>query len=303
MIWVFWAKPVQVVAISILSLVMAKRWPWLPIVWGYHLVMLAPLLGFSEYPHYTNDRYAQMESLCFAVMIAAALVFAASRARNALLRNGLPVVCGAMILCWGVLSHAQTLVWMNSDTLFQHMLSELGGDPYRADITWRFAVVYLGEGRPAEALPLLKETLRIAPTSPHGLLYLEQACRALAEPATGPAPDAATKRALYLQVAEAYDRAAAVAQQVDPMRIAAKYYGLAGEWNDAAARIETVISLETDDSADRLELARHYHGQHRDLEARQQLDLAVESDPAASKERERLLALWNATGAAPATTR
>jgi tetratricopeptide (TPR) repeat protein len=300
---VFWASVFVVVLISIVSLAMAKRWPWLLVAWGYHLVMLAPLLGLSEHPHYTNDRYAQMESLVFAVLVAAALVFVATRERAALLKKIVPAVCGLIILCWGVLSYAQTRVWMNSEALFGHMLAELGDDPYRADIFWRLGVVYLEEGRAAEAVPLLKETLRGDPTNWHALSYLEQATLALANAQGGTPPNASTKQDMYRQVAQAYDRAGAIVQQTGPLRVAAKYYALAGDWADAAARLETVMSVETDESADRLELARIYHEAHRDADAREQLDLAVKADAKAAAERDRLLALWAATGTAPATMR
>jgi tetratricopeptide (TPR) repeat protein len=265
--------------------------------------MLAPLLGLTEHPHYTNDRYAQMESLAWAVVIAGVLVFVISRANGALLKRVIAAALGAMIVCWGALSYAQSFVWRDSETLFRYMLAELGNDPYHVDITWRLGKVYVDEGRPAEALPLLKETLRIYPVSPQALAYLEEACAALAEPTKGSAPDAATKRSLYMQVAEAYDRAAAASLQVEPMRLAAKYYGLAGDWEKAAARRETAIGLESEDGADRVELAKIYHEEHRDAEAREQLDFAVKSDATKATERERLLALWRATGTAPATMR
>jgi protein O-mannosyl-transferase len=300
--WPFVLSAIGVAAMTVAALVLWRRAPWVAVLWVVHLALIFPFGGYFEHPHYPSDRYSYLQGVLGSVAVVMALAWLWQSGRR--MMAGVGMIAGVVMMAsLAALSAMQTSVWHDNKALFQSVLAALGDDPYHADITWRLAVVYLEEGRPAEALPLLKETLRVYPVSPQGLLHLERACGALAEPATGPAPDAATKRALYLQVAEAYDRAAAVAQQVDPMRIAAKYYALAGDWSDAGARMEAVISLETEDGADRLELARIYHEQHRDPEARQQLDRAVKSDSAASKERDRLLALWNATGTAPATTR
>jgi hypothetical protein len=290
-----------VVGMTAAAIVLWRRAPWVMLAWVAHLALVFPFGGYFEHPHYPSDRYCYLQGVLWSVVICAALAWLWNRGWRRTVRVGVGMgVALVGLLC--VLSAAQARIWHDNKALFTFVLAAMGNDPYRGDIDWRLAGAYLDEGEPAKAMPLLKETLRIYPLSPLALTYLEQAVGELANPSTGMPPDAVGKRSLYLQVAEAYDRAAAASLQVEPMRLA-KYYGMAGNWEKAAARRETAISMESEDGADRVELAKIYHEEHRDAKAREQLDLAVKSDATKAGERDRLLALWAGTGTGPATMR
>jgi tetratricopeptide (TPR) repeat protein len=64
-----------------------------------------------------------------------------------------------------LLSARQTRVWRNSETLFRHMVSVLGHDPYRAEILWRLGDVLAPQGRIAEAKAAYEESVRVDPNS------------------------------------------------------------------------------------------------------------------------------------------
>ena len=59
----FWCSLVFVVAMSAIAWRFLRRAPWLAAAWIDHLVILVPLLGFTEHPHYANDRYARRARL------------------------------------------------------------------------------------------------------------------------------------------------------------------------------------------------------------------------------------------------
>ena len=73
---VFLGSVALVVGVSVGVWKWRRIWPGVGMVWVYHLVMLVPLLGLTEHPHYTNDRYGQMEGLGFAVLLAGGYVVA-----------------------------------------------------------------------------------------------------------------------------------------------------------------------------------------------------------------------------------
>ena len=118
-------------------------------------------LGLTERPHFTCDRYDYLPGLVWAV--AARRRPPEDDALPELRAVGWPLAL-ALAVFWGGLSLRQTRVWRNSVALFEHMIRELGDDPYRSDIQWRLGSVLASQGKTQEAAQQYQASLRIQPT-------------------------------------------------------------------------------------------------------------------------------------------
>ncbi len=159
-------------AVAVVTLFLVLRWrrfPGLLALWLIHLALLVPVLGFTEHPHFTTDRYSYGVAVLISISISAILlsVWEHERFRVA----ALTLVGIAALIC-GTLGLKQTLVWKDSVTLFRHVLQTLGNHPYRGDIHWRLGIVLRENGRLDEAERELREATRIGPrvAMPHGEL-------------------------------------------------------------------------------------------------------------------------------------
>jgi len=159
--WPFWLSTALVIGLTAVLVHRRNQWPWALALWASHLVLLVPVLGLTERPHYTADRYDYLPGLVWAVAIAAALR-AISR-RPSLRAVGI-VFAIALAALWGSLSWRQTHVWRDSVALFRYMIRELGDDPYRSDIQWRLGAVLAGTGKTHEAARQYEASLQIHPT-------------------------------------------------------------------------------------------------------------------------------------------
>ena len=109
--WPFWLSAALVIGATVLFVLRRKQWPWALALWASYLVLLVPVLGLTERPHYTVDRYDYLPGLVWAVVIAATLRMLSSRL-------GFRAVSLAFVVglagIWAGLSWHQTRVWRNS---------------------------------------------------------------------------------------------------------------------------------------------------------------------------------------------
>ena len=132
---------VTMVALTAAVLKCRARWPLGLALWVFHLVMLLPMAGLTEHPHFPSDRYSMIVGVEWAVLAAAGLwQFAGQpRARSLALAG-----CGALLLIQTCCTENQIKVWRNDVTLFRHMLSLLkDSDSYRYILTLHLADGYL----------------------------------------------------------------------------------------------------------------------------------------------------------------
>ena len=153
-----WFNPADIIFILSAALVMVvttllvwkwRAWPGLLAIWLCHLGLLVPMLGLTEHPHYTNDRYSYLSSFPLSFVVAGALIrfWDNSTIRRRLLAGFMGVAAA-----FGLMSAVQTRVWQDSESLFSHMLGKLGDSPYRDDIHWRLGRWLVSNQRPDEAL-------------------------------------------------------------------------------------------------------------------------------------------------------
>jgi cytochrome c-type biogenesis protein CcmH/NrfG len=121
-----------------------RRWPGLWLVWLCHLLILIPMLGLTEHPHFASDRYNYVAAVPWSVAVAVMIVRLWPR------WVAIIVPC-AVIAALAVLSLAQVAVWQNTEILGLHMLAQLGDHPRRFDIYSRMAAALREERKPAES--------------------------------------------------------------------------------------------------------------------------------------------------------
>jgi tetratricopeptide (TPR) repeat protein len=159
--WPFWLSAAFVIGTTILLVRRRRQWPWVLVLWASHLVLLVPVLGLTERPHFTVDRYDYLPGLVWAVAIAGALRWVNTRLGLRAMGTAIAIT---LAVFWGGLSLRQTRVWRNSTTLFTHMIHELGDDPRRSDIQWRLGAVLADQGRMQQAAQEYAASLRTHPT-------------------------------------------------------------------------------------------------------------------------------------------
>ncbi len=162
--WPFLVSAAAVLAVAIAALAFRRRWPALPVVGAAYVVVLLPVLGIVQVQTLiAGDRYTYLACLGWALLAGGLLTsaveaHAAGRlgrdpmAAIALLALALPIVLGA--LTW-----TQTRVWRDSETLWARALAVTPSP--RAHL--HLGTTLVREGRPAEAIPHLRETLRLQP--------------------------------------------------------------------------------------------------------------------------------------------
>jgi protein O-mannosyl-transferase len=146
--WPFVGSLLLVTILTIVFLWQRKRWPFICALWLCHLGLLVPVLGLTEHPHYTSDRYHYFAGILWPIWIAYALAKAWPRAG---LRAASCALATGVVLILGGMSFRQTFIWKDSETLFRSMLSRLGSVPISGQIHRRLADVLLNHGRVNEA--------------------------------------------------------------------------------------------------------------------------------------------------------
>ncbi len=159
---IFLASLVGVLAVTGLLVWQRRRCPGILALWLCHLALLVPMLGLSEHPHYTNDRYSYLASIPWSIALAVGCLHLWKS--PGWRRLSLPLVAGLLAVA-GVASAAQVRVWRDSETLFRHVLTTLGSDTYRYDILTRLGRTLLAQGRLAEAEASFREAVGVQPAA------------------------------------------------------------------------------------------------------------------------------------------
>lgn len=137
-----------------------RQWPGLVVGWACYLLILVPMLGLTEHPHYVNDRYSYLPAIALAALVAG-LLFQLSQVRRARVVSF--VAAGGAAVVLSLMSVAQVRAWRDTDTLFLHIIAKMGDSPYRADTYCRLGNRRLRQDRPGEAQQFFTEATRVAP--------------------------------------------------------------------------------------------------------------------------------------------
>jgi len=157
-----------VFAVSIVIFVFRKRWPIGIALLLSYIILLIPVMGFLEHPHYHVDRYSLLPSICLSILIAFILISLRNKYLSIIFVSLLLFVINVL----GWLTFNQTKVWNNSESLFTHMIETLENDPYQGDIHWRLGKYFYENGKKKKAIMSFEETLKLNPYHPIPNRYL-----------------------------------------------------------------------------------------------------------------------------------
>jgi tetratricopeptide (TPR) repeat protein len=145
-----------------------RRWPYVFVGWFWFAGMLVPVIGLVQVGFQAlADRYAYLTFIGLflaLVWLLADRVEPAPRLRRVAAAAGLVLLAACVVQTRRELSH-----WQDSETLFRRALAVTSGNY----VACQNLAHHLNEtNRPAEALPLLEEALRLRPLYPEARVNL-----------------------------------------------------------------------------------------------------------------------------------
>jgi tetratricopeptide (TPR) repeat protein len=112
-----------VLAATGLLLALRRRWPWALAAWLAYGVMLSPVLGFAQTgPQAVADRYSYLACLPWAALLGAAAQAIWSRQPPPATARLSRALAAALVGTLGVVTAAQSRLWQDSLTLWDHAL-------------------------------------------------------------------------------------------------------------------------------------------------------------------------------------
>lgn len=164
----FLLRAFLVLSVSAAAIVFRKRFPLALAVLISYVVLLFPVMGFFEHPHYHCDRYSLLPSVPFSVLTGFLLLKINSKTAHALVSSA----AIALIAFLGVLSFNQSKTWHDTESLFANMIKTLDTDPYREDIYWRLGKFQYDKGNRDKATESFQNALYINPDNKIARTYL-----------------------------------------------------------------------------------------------------------------------------------
>ena len=161
----FLACGAAVVAMSLVSFMLRRRWPALLACWVYYLVVVAPVLGVAQSgPQLVADRYSYLSCLSWALLAGGGfyqLLHVAAGHSDRRVHVAVPAaLASAVLVILGFLTWKQTKVWRDSETLWSHVIA-VGPDSGIAH--YNFAQIVERQGMLPESLEYYRRAVAINP--------------------------------------------------------------------------------------------------------------------------------------------
>jgi tetratricopeptide (TPR) repeat protein len=147
------------VALSVLTMRLAKGHPYLPVGWLWYLGTLVPVIGLVQVgDHSVADRYTYVPLIGLFIVMAWGLPDMVARwpHQRAALATLIAGLLAALMIC----SRLQVRYWQDSTTLFQHALCVAPDNP---PAHTNLGVAFAGQGEVEKAIWHYAEALRIEP--------------------------------------------------------------------------------------------------------------------------------------------
>jgi tetratricopeptide (TPR) repeat protein len=298
----FMGSVLLVLVMTVIAALLWRRWPAVMALWICHIVLLVPVIGWTEHPHYPSDRYSYLQGMVFSVIVAALLMLAWRHGTEAMRKVAIFGVA-ALVLAGSAMAYSQCFVWRSTESLFQHMIAELGNDPYRGDIYSRLGDLYERDGQVPQALHAYEESMKALPGYPAPIRGKAALLMKLADAARlANAPPDKIKE-VYLQAASLVDGLAMRTHSPDDLALAGQAYGEAGDLAGARQRLQAVTQTVPENADYHLRYAKVLAMSGKRDEALGQLQAAIKLDPKLNERRAEIIASWaNAAASQPATT-
>ena len=156
---IFVCSVIGIIAISVVAVWKRRRWPALLALWLGHLILIAPMTGLTEHPHYSNDRYSYLQGIVWAMAVAGGVMWLQGTAVARWLRLAMVTTVAA----WAMLSAEQIGIWRNSETLFRYLYEFLPSVPNRAEMSFRLGEYLRTVRRSDDAAEAYRQSLRLQP--------------------------------------------------------------------------------------------------------------------------------------------
>ncbi|MBN1365429.1 MAG: hypothetical protein JW976_11535 [Syntrophaceae bacterium] len=161
----------SVIALSIVLFIFRKRCPITFALWLSYIILLIPVMGCFEHPHFPVDRYSLVPSLCLSILVACGLISLIKNKHFFVISASISTVI-ICILSW--LSYNQVKIWNNSELLFSHTIKTLGNDPNKDNIYSRLGIYLYEKDRKEDATINFNKALAIDPYHPMVHSYLAE---------------------------------------------------------------------------------------------------------------------------------
>lgn len=156
----FLLSALGVVAVSALLFAKRRDWPAAFALWLAHLGLLVPMLGLTERPHYSHDRYSIVNGVLIAVAVAALLW----HGRDRPWRRPALVIAGILAALCVFASQRQVRVWENDFVFFEELLRRMPPkDQYRAAALLKLGNAHADTDDNAKAEACYREALALHP--------------------------------------------------------------------------------------------------------------------------------------------
>ncbi len=167
-----WSRPFVLSGFAVLAISAGlyrfrHAWPAGLAVWIYYILLLAPVSGVAQSgPQLAADRYTYLSCLGWALLGAAGLIYGWGKLdwKRSL---ALSATAGLALLAFGVLTWKQTLVWRDSETLWQHVLSVSENSIFKSSFAhYNLGAIRAGRGELEEAIGYYRRSLELYPAFP-----------------------------------------------------------------------------------------------------------------------------------------
>jgi hypothetical protein len=155
---VIWAGVAMTIIVTAMTFAWRRRWPLLWAAWLCHLLLVVPFLGLTEHPHVAADRYTYLDGVIWVTVLAVWVARLAAERRWVVER-----VAVAVAVVLAITTSIQLPVWRDSMSLFDHMVARMKDDPYRAQIEWRIADIWIGRHDYARGFDVANDAIAADP--------------------------------------------------------------------------------------------------------------------------------------------
>jgi len=165
--WPFVLSDAVVLAVSAGLYRCRRAWPAGPAIWIYYIVLLVPVSGVAQSgPQIAADRYTYLSCLGWALLGGATLVYGLGKLERRK-SIALSAMAGLALLALGALTWKQTLVWRDSETLWQHVLSVSENSIFKSSFAhYNLGAIRAGRGELDEAVGYYRRSLELYPAYP-----------------------------------------------------------------------------------------------------------------------------------------
>src|SRR5262245_45423610 len=171
--WPFVAAGALVLALTVVALGRARRWPGLSATWVAYVVVLLPVSGLVQNgPQIAADRYTYLAGAPWALLAGAGLAWCAAEVAGASRRpfaRCVLALAAAACVALVSLSAWQTLIWQDTLTLWSRVIAL---EPGSALAHTGLGTALLDEGRRADAAAHYRRALALFPQLPEAEMGL-----------------------------------------------------------------------------------------------------------------------------------